>query len=141
MPKPTSTSNRAIKEKPDKSADFKEIFNRIKQVMKCFTPPFKVITDNEKSFEMVSDKEIVFMGRKRENVYFAATKIQKTFVGFHLMHIYAQPSEIDRLGKDLKKLLKGKSCFQIKKVNDDLLHQIKESLEQGIDCYKRLKFL
>ena len=57
------------------------------------------------------------------------------------MHIYAQPSEIDKLGKDLRKLLKGKSCFQIKKVDDVLLKQIKESLEQGVECYKRLKFL
>jgi hypothetical protein len=137
----TSSKKPSTKSSKGKPNGFKEIFNKIRLVMKDFTPPLKAISDNEKSFEIVSDKQIVFMGKKRDNVYFAATKIQKGFVGFYLMHIYAQPGEVDKLGKDLRKLLHGKSCFHIKKIDDDLLIQIKKSLADGIECYKRLKFI
>jgi len=78
------------------------------------------------------------MGKKRNGVYFAAVMIKKNFVGFYLMTIYAQPRLVQELGPDLKKRLKGKSCFQITKTDKAILAQIKKALADGQKCYKKL---
>ena len=80
-------------------------------------------------------------GRKRDNMYFGSILIQGGFVGFYLMPIYAHPDLIQKLGPDLKKLLKGKSCFHVKKIKQDLLKQIKEAMEMGIECYRKMNFI
>ena len=142
MSKTTSAPKKPAIKKVDVKTDTKaEIFKQVRSVMQTFVPPLTVTKDTEKVFELVSDKSIEFMGKKRDNVYFGAVMIMGGFVGFYLMPIYAQPVLIQQLGPDLRKLLKGKSCFHIKKTNPDLLKQIRESMEVGLECYRKLKFI
>jgi hypothetical protein len=142
MSKTTSAPKKGAAKKAAVKTDAKaEIFQEIRSVMLSFVPPLTVIKDTEKVFELVSNKSMVFMGKKRDNVYFGAVRVQGGFVGFYLMSIYAHPTLVQKLGPDLKKLLKGKSCFHIKKITPELLDQIKEAMETGIEGYRKLKFI
>ena len=142
MNKTTSAPKKAATKKAGVKLDTRpEIFRQLREVMLTCVPPLTVITDKEKVFEIVSNKSMVFMGKKRDNMYFGAVRIQGGFVGFYLMHIYAQPGLVDKLGPDLKKALKGKSCFHIKKIDQNLIEQIKEALKQGIECYRKMNFI
>lgn len=142
MSKTTSAPKKSMAKKVDVKSDNKaEIFQQIRSVMVNFSPPLTIIKDTEKGFEMVSNKSMVFMGKKRDNMYFGSILIQGGFVGFYLMPIYAHPDLIQKLGPDLKKLLKGKSCFHVKKIKQDLLKQIKEAMEMGIECYRKMNFI
>lgn len=142
MSKTTSAPKKSTSKKADVKTDAKaEIFKQIRLAMIAYAPPLKVVKDTEKGFELVSDKSIVFMGKKRDNVYFGSVLIQGGFVGFYLMPIYAQPALIEKLGPDLKKLLKGKSCFHIKKIDSALLNQINEAMKMGLECYRKLNFI
>jgi len=40
------------------------------------------------------------------------------------------------MGPDLRKLLKGKSCFHIKKLDENLVNQIETALKEGLNYYK-----
>jgi hypothetical protein len=52
------------------------------------------------------------------------------------MPVYAEP-EIKALFKpELLKLLKGKSCFHIKILDEELLRQIREALAAGYHQYQ-----
>ena len=42
---------------------------------------------------------------------------------------------------ELKKTLKGKTCFNIKKLDATLLKQVEELLKKGFDMYKKEKFI
>ncbi len=88
-------------------------------------------------YNLVSEKHVEIEGRKKDEVYFASIIIQKGYVSFYFMPVYGcnKPEEI--FHPNLLKLLKSKACFHIKKNDPDLLEQIKQALEAGLDLYKR----
>jgi hypothetical protein len=74
--------------------------------------------------------------KKKKEVFFAGLIIQKSYVGFYFMPIYAETDLKEVFKPELLKLLKGKSCFHIKKLDDELKSQIREALELGFELYK-----
>lgn len=60
---------------------------------------------------LISEKEVIIEGRKRTEIHFAAALIQKGYVGFYFMPVYAQ-EEIKKVFKpELFKMFKRKSLF------------------------------
>jgi len=86
---------------------------------------------------LISDKEVVIAGRKREQLWFASALVQKGYVGFYYMPVYMNEPVRRLLPPDLLKCLKGKACFHIKKNDPLLLGQIGEALKIGYDDYKK----
>jgi len=62
--------------------------------------------------------------------------IQKSYVGFYFMPVYTDPETKVFFQPELLRLLKGKSCFHIRKVTPELLAQIDETLERGFKLYQ-----
>ncbi|MNL75547.1 hypothetical protein D3C87_2013720 [compost metagenome] len=62
--------------------------------------------------------------------------IKKGHVGFYYMPVYAEPEMKKVFDPILLKLLKGKSCFHIKKLDDELLAHIESALAEGYRLYK-----
>lgn len=52
------------------------------------------------------------------------------------MPIYVEPGLKKKLSPSLTKLLQGKTCFHIKKLDDDLLKHIETALDEGVNLYK-----
>jgi hypothetical protein len=124
----------------DKSAGQPELVLIFEQIKKLLSPYAKghvsVRGDKPGQFGLWSDKPIEIAGRKRDDVYFAGALVQKGFVGFYFMPVYAEPSLTKQLHPDLVKCLKGKSCFHIKKNDPALMQHIKQALKIGYDNYK-----
>lgn len=118
--------------------DLDGIYEALKPLLEAHVPPFVAIRDEAGRYELSSKKEIEFRGKKRPGMYFAAVMKQKNFVGFYLMTIYARPGLVQDLGPDLKKCLKGKSCFHITKADPVILKQIKKALVDGRKVYKKM---
>lgn len=85
---------------------------------------------------LVSGKEVVVDGRKKPEVYFAAVLIQKGYVGFYFMPVDVEAEQKALFAPELLKLLKGKSCFHIKKWDDTLKKQVRDALKKGYEVYK-----
>jgi hypothetical protein len=113
-----------------------EIFNPIKTLMQAYVPPLTAKMDDESHFDLWSIKDLTIEGRKRKEVYLAGLIIQKSYVGFYYMPIYANPELKKVFPAELLKLLKGKSCFHIKKLDDILLEQIRAVLKTGFEVYQ-----
>lgn len=114
-----------------------EIFKQLKEVLMNYRPPFISKVDDESHFDLWSVKDLVIEDRKRKEVYFAGLIIQKAYVGFYYMPVYAEP-EIKKLFKpELLSRLKGKSCFHIHKLDAVLLEQIKDAVEKGFVEYQK----
>ena len=116
--------------------DLTPIFDTLKAVMKAYEPPYAAKLDDEAHYDLWSNKEAVIDGRKRKEVYFAALIIQKAYVGFYYMPVYIETEQKKLFKPELLKLLKGKSCFHIKKLDDELLEQISEALQAGHAMYQ-----
>ncbi len=121
-----------------KAEELKTVFDQLKPLLKKYEKGcIRARMDFESRYELWSEKEVEAFGKKRNEVYFSALIIQSNYVGFYFMPIYADPERMKRtLHPDLLKLLKGKSCFHIKKTDKDLLRHIQQALAEGYSMYK-----
>ena len=93
--------------------------------------------DDDSHFDLWTDKPVVIEGRKRKEVYFAGLIIQKGYVGFYYMPVYAEPELKQVFEPELLSLLKGKSCFHVKKLDERLAGQVEAALRRGFECYQK----
>ena len=126
----------------DKSAGQPELIPIFETLKKLLLPyvkgPIKLRAGDGGQIALVSEKESEVAGRKRKELWFATILIQKGYVGFYYMPVYEE-TEIKKIFQpELLKLLKGKSCFHIKKLDEDLIAQIKSALKLGYAMYKKV---
>ncbi|HBV66926.1 MAG TPA: hypothetical protein DEF04_01160 [Clostridiales bacterium] len=114
-----------------------EIYNRLKLQLKKYESPLIAKFDMDSRYDLWSVKDVVIDGRKKNEVFFAGLIIQSSYVGFYYMPIYEEPEKMKKLfSPELLKLLKGKSCFHIKKLNEGLEKEIEYALKEGYELYK-----
>ena len=109
------------------------IFNKLKGMLKKYEGKLKPKFDLDSKYDLWSFKDLEIAGRKRKEVYFAGLIIQSNYVGFYFMPIYVDGKLA--FGPELMKLLKGKSCFHIKELDNKLEKQIKKALKVGYGLY------
>ena len=114
-----------------------EIFQTLRTELAKFSPPLTVIEDIANRYTLVSKKDVVINGKKRPEVYFAALIIQSNYVGFYYMPIYTTEGMKEVFSPRLLKLLKGKSCFHVKALDDELLAEIRVALKKGLELYRQ----
>ncbi len=113
------------------------IFQKIKKLMKKYEGKLQPKFDLDSKYDLWSFKDIEIDGRKRREVYFAGLIIQSSYVGFYFMPIYTETKLQKVFGKDLLSLLKGKSCFHVKKIDKNLEKQIEKALSTGYQLYEK----
>jgi hypothetical protein len=113
------------------------IYQRLKKILKEYEDPLKPKFDLDSKYDLWSFKELKIAGRKRKEVFFASLIIQSSYVGFYYMPIYIDTDLKDVFDPELLSLLKGKSCFHIKKIDEKLEKQIKKALDIGFKLYKK----
>jgi hypothetical protein len=118
--------------------DLVEIFQTIRAAMQPYAATgFDARLNTDTAYDLWSEKVVEIAGKKREEVYFAGVVIRKGYVAFYYMPVYAEPEIKAVFHPALLKLLKGKSCFHIKKLDDTLLEQIVDALAAGFKLYKQ----
>jgi len=117
--------------------DLGTIFEAIRGLMAAYAPPLVPKMDDASHYDLWSIKDLVIEGRKRKEVYFAGLIIQKGYVGFYFMPVYAAGEAKVVFAPELLALLKGKSCFHVKKLTPELLGQIESALRVGFEAYRQ----
>ena len=117
------------------------IFSHLKELLEAYCPPLVAKVDESGRYDLVSIKDVVIAGRKRSEIYFASVIIQKSYVGFYYMPIYSDPEIKKFFPAELLLLLKGKSCFHIKRLDDRLLEQVRTALQDGFALYKEREWV
>lgn len=70
-------------------------------------------------------------------LYFGGAKVLSKTVSFHFMPIYVYPELFDNVPAELKKKLKGKSCFHFTELTPEIARQLTELLKLGFDKYRQ----
>ena len=113
------------------------IFNQLRQILMAFAKDHIILQeDSGGQLHLNTNKPIVVTGKKREAVCFASLLVQKGYVGFYFMPIYTDVYLKKALNPALLKLPKGKACFHIKTLDENLAMQVQKALQAGCDCYK-----
>ncbi len=116
-----------------------DIFVRLKAILKTYenSSPLTPQFDLDSRYDLWSYKDLVIQWKKITERYFAGLIIQSSYVWFYFMPIYCNPELVKPLlHPDLLKLLKGKSCFHIKKLDDELLGHISDALAVWYGLYQ-----
>src|SRR6478736_7272493 len=119
----------------DKSPGQPQLIPIFEEIKKMLTPyekgTMKLFGGSDGKVALVSKKPVEILGRKRDELWFASALVHKGYVGFYYMPVYANPSIKKLIKPELLKCLKGKSCFHIKKFDQEIFSQIKEALAIG----------
>ena len=89
---------------------------------------------------LVCKEKVSINGRPPQAMMFAGAMLQKNYVAFHFLPIYGAP-KLFKLSPRLKKLLKGKACFQIKAWDAELRQELDALLTQGASAFRKLGWL
>jgi hypothetical protein len=113
------------------------LFGELKELLLPYARRLTVRKDEPGYYDLWSDKDIEIAGRRRKDVFFCGLIIQKSYVGFYFMPLYAEDDPSRVFGADLLAARKGKSCFHIKRLTPELRRQIDEALAAGWRLYKQ----
>jgi hypothetical protein len=107
------------------------IFDRLKKILGSFAKDGLIVTgDDDGQYHIGIDNA-------GKIIFFASAMIQKGYVGFYYMPVATDPAIKTQLPEDLRKLLKGKSCFHIKKADETIYQHITTALAIGVDLYEK----
>ena len=112
------------------------IFQKLKEILQEYEDPLRSKFDLEGKYDLWSFKDLEIAGRKRKEVNFATLIIHSKHVGFYFMPVYSDTDLKEVCDTELLSTLKGKSCFHIKDLDDQLENQIRKALKIGYDLYK-----
>jgi hypothetical protein len=120
-------------------ADREEIFAVLREELERFVPPLEARTGGVKDkadYQLWSPKPVIRDGRKYKETFFAGVIVQNGYVGFYYMPVYAEPDVKRLFEPELLSLLKGKSCFHVKRLDGELRGQICRALDAGFALYR-----
>ena len=92
-------------------------------------------------YHLYGNNLVSLFGKKPQKTYIAGVIQQKNYVSFYFSPIYSHPNEFKNISPNLKKTLKGKSCFNINNLTPQIQKELEELLKRGIDKYKDIKWI
>jgi hypothetical protein len=113
------------------------LFGELKELLSAYAQRLTARRDEPGYFDLWSDKDIEIAGRRRKDVFFCGLIIQKSYVGFYFMPLYAEDDLSAVFGPELLATRKGKSCFHIKRLTPELKRQIGDALAAGWRLYEQ----
>ena len=116
--------------------DLKEIEETLRGIMKSHVPMLRVRKDEPNVLEMCGKKEVMQGKQKVDGYYFASVVPKPKDIRMYYFPIYTH-SDAFSPSDELKKSLKGKSCFHIKKLSAELEDEITEMVKMGAELYNK----
>ena len=113
-----------------------EIREALKSTLESFLGPLKVKVDKATNFEVIGTIKAPQGKKMVDGVYFSSIVPKAKDVRFYFYPAYTHPEEFSDLSDGLKKFLKGKTCFHVKYLNEELEAEIKRMIAKAIKVYQ-----
>ena len=112
-----------------------QIFKKLRANLKNLNLDLAVLHNKEDNYYLNTKPTEI----NAKATFFAAVQIKKSYVAYHLMPVYYHPELVDSISPELRKKMQGKSCFNFKKIDDDLFEELDGLTKSSFDKYKALK--
>ena len=121
----------------------KEIFEKMKSVLKKHCPPMVISKDDENNFELIGNKPVPYGSTKKivPGMFFVSIVLNKTMVSLHFFPMYMIKDLFEPLVPNMIKLLKGKTCFNIKDVKEINDKELNALLIKGVEVWKESGYI
>lgn len=121
---------------PEKT-DFKTTFQKLRAILKPYEAKLHVVHNTDKGYYL--DTQYVMKNKQR--LFFAAVRVGKAYVSFHLMPVYASSDLSKSISLELKKRMQGKSCFNFKAIDEKLFKELAKLTRAGFKQFTNPEFL
>lgn len=115
--------------------DSNKTFDKLKTILNKYEAQLTLLHDKADNYYL--NTPVTDTNKKAE--FFGAVQIKKSYVAFHLMPVYYFPNLLDKISKDLKDRMQGKSCFNFKEIDDKLFKELSALTKISFEQYKSLK--
>lgn len=116
--------------------DVKEIREKLITILKDHLDVLKITSDTYEKFEVLGTIEAMQGKKKVDGIYFSTVVPKPKDVRFYFFPTYTHKEQIGELPEDLKKALKGKSCFHIKYIDAELENNLKSLVKKSVALYQ-----
>ena len=115
--------------------DLVEIQRTLKNIMRSQVPPLKVSKNSDQVFELIGSKEAMQGKQKVKGYYFGSVVPKPKDIRLYFFPIYTHPQAYAAISEETRKCLKGKSCFHIKKMSEEMESEIADMVKTGVQIY------
>jgi len=119
------------------STEITALRDKLVAALKRHEASFKITADTPEKFEVTGTIEAMQGKKKVDGIYFASLVPKPKDVRLYFFPTYTHAAEMQDMPENLKKCLKGKSCFHIKKLDAELENDIRAMIDKGVGLYQR----
>lgn len=112
------------------------IFRALKKIMASVAPELRVKDDTATNYQLITRSA----SWKGQPMFFGAV-MRKSYVSYHLMPVYWKPALLEGLSPQLRKRMRGKSCFNFRKVEPALFEELAILTKTCRESYREAKLL
>lgn len=112
--------------------EFLLIFRELKKILQ----PYEEYLDCKSDLSGDYYLDTKHLMKNNKQLFFGSVKINKNYVSYHLMPIYVNPDLLKNITENLKRRMQGKSCFNFKSIDKELLKELSSLTKAGYQYYK-----
>jgi hypothetical protein len=116
--------------------DVQEIRDKLINILKEHLGVLKITSNTQDKFEVSGTIEAMQGKKKVDGIYFSTVVPKPKDVRFYFFPTYSHKERLGELPDNLKKALKGKSCFHIKQMDDEFEGNLKELVKKSVGLYQ-----
>jgi hypothetical protein len=109
------------------NAAFDPIFARLRSILEPYSARLKVTADAPDHYCL----DVGFSPQLKKGFPVAWVKIGKAYVSYHFMLVYMFPKLRDRMSRQLRARMQGKSCFNFKVADEALFQELEQVTAEG----------
>jgi len=117
-------------------SEVSEIQNWLIDILRQNSPPLRITKDDDKTFEVTGTVPCMQGKSKVEGMYFGSVMPKAKDCRLYFFPLYTDPEKFTDISDPVRKYLKGKTCFHIKKVTEENKTEIERLITAGIAVYK-----
>ncbi len=119
------------------------LFGTLKAGLEKLCPPMVCSKDKSGVYEIIGNRPVPYGSTKKivPGMYFASVVVRKDMVSFYFMPIYYRKDLFAPVAPALLKSLKGKACFNFRKVEQVDEKELKALLDKGVKAWKKMKYV
>ncbi len=117
--------------------DLLQIQQSLLDIFQTCTPPLQVRKSGPDGTEFAGTIPTMQGKAKVDGIYFASIVPKPNDVRLYFFPIYTHADQYGDLPAPLRKCLKGKSCFHIKRLDEELTSAITQMVQKGVSQYQQ----
>ncbi len=117
--------------------DVQLIRAKLIEMLKEHLGTLKVRVDSDTNFEVIGTIEAIQGKKKVEGFYFSSVMPKPKDVRLYFFPAYTHAKDFEGLSDRLQKFKKGKSCFHVKYLDEEMEQEIKAMIGKGIELYQK----